>query len=161
MAVQKLVLDDLLDEMNYALIGIHCSIENYRLAYFLNKYLNIHLTRNENDLDFSNQTQYALFEWFDENKLVTWHLVSNNCKVESQGKDIINSLFNQEEPITKTHHLIPEYKKVNFFLKISDDHVNKTKLNLILRKIQSIPQIVTAYSLDPNDLRSKNNLIFD
>ena len=119
-----------------------------------NKWVEIYRHSEDSFEDFA-------VEWFDENKLVTWHLVSNNCKVESQGKDIINSLFNQEEPITKTHHLIPEYKKVNFFLKISDDHVNKTKLNLILRKIQSIPQIVTAYSLDPNDLRSKNNLIFD
>ena len=43
MAAQKLILDDFLDEQNYALIGIHCAIDGYRLAYFLNHYLDLKL----------------------------------------------------------------------------------------------------------------------
>lgn len=160
MAVQKLVLDDFLDIHDYGLIGIHCSIEDYRLAYFLNQHLQINLSRKKNNLDFSNQVQYPIFEWEDEKKLITWSLVANTCKVESQSMDQTESLFSNPQTTTKTHHLISEYKKVNYFLKISEEDISKTKLKLILNKILNIPQIVTAYNINPEGLKSRNNLIF-
>ncbi|WP_233450974.1 IPExxxVDY family protein [Hanstruepera ponticola] len=160
MAVQKLILDDFLDVHDYGLVGIHCSIEDYRLAYFLNKYLNINLTRNHKDVDFNNQVYYPIFEWFDENKLITWNLVSNICKVDSETHETSESLFDSPQTTTKTHYLIPEYRKVNYFLKITEEDISQTKLKLILNKILNIPQIVTAYNLVPEDLKSKNNLIF-
>lgn len=160
MAVQKLVLDDFLDIHDYGLIGIHCSIEDYRLAYFLNQYLNINLSRKPQDLDFSKQVQYPIFEWEDEKKQIIWNLVSNSCKVESQTINQTESLFSNPQVTTKTHYLISEYKKVNYFLKISEEDINKTKLKLVLNKILSIPQIVTAYNVNPEELKSRNNLIF-
>ncbi|PNQ74883.1 IPExxxVDY family protein [Hanstruepera neustonica] len=160
MAVQKLVLDDFLDIHDYGLIGIHCSIEDYRLAYFLNQYLNINLSRKSQDLDFSKQVQYPIFEWEDEKKQIIWNLVSNSCKVESQTINQTESLFSNPQATTKTHYLISEYKKVNYFLKISEEDINKTKLKLVLNKILSIPQIVTAYNVNPEELKSRNNLIF-
>lgn len=160
MAVQKLVLDDFLDIHDYGLIGIHCSIEDYRLAYFLNQYLNINLSRKPQDLDFSKQVQYPIFEWEDQKKQIIWNLVSNSCKVESQTINQTESLFSNPQVTTKTHYLISEYKKVNYFLKISEEDINKTKLKLVLNKILSIPQIVTAYNVNPEELKSRNNLIF-
>lgn len=160
MAVQKLILDDFLDVHDYGLIGIHCSIEDYRLAYFLNKFLNISLSRKDKDVDFHNQVHYPIFEWFDENKLITWNLVSNICKIETETYENTESLFNSPHTTTKTHHLIPEYRKVNYFLKITEEDISATKLKLILNKILNIPQIITAYNLNPEDLKSKNNLIF-
>ena len=38
MAVHKLLVDDFEDE-SYALLAIHCDVEDYRLAYFLNQTL--------------------------------------------------------------------------------------------------------------------------
>ena len=160
MAVQKLILDDFLDVHDYGLIGIHCSIEDFRLAYFLNNYLKINLSRKPKDVDFSNQVNYPIFEWFDERKLITWNLVSNSCKVDSQSFESSESLFSNPQTTTKTHYLVPEYRKVNFFLKITEEDIHQTKIKRILNKIQNIPQIVTAYSLKPDDLKSKNNLIF-
>jgi len=160
MAVQKLILDDFLEIHDYGLIGIHCSIEDYRLAYFLNKYLNINLSRKHEDLDFSDSIQYPFFEWFDDKKLITWNLVSNSCKVENKITYQSESLFSNPQFTTKTHFLIPEYQKVNYFLKITEEHISQTKLKFILSKILKIPQIVTAYNLNPESLKSKNNLIF-
>lgn len=160
MAIQKLLLDDFLDEADYVLIGIHCAIEDYRLAYFINKQLNISLTRKRLDIDFSNGTHFSIFEWIDEKKMATWNLVTNICKVEGIDKKQSDTLFQTQDAITTTHHLIPELKKVNYFLKISDDETSKTKLKLLLNKIQSIPQIVTAYTIIPSELKSKHNLIF-
>lgn len=160
MAVQKLILDDFLDEHDYGLIGIHCSIEDYRLAFFLNKYLKINLSRKHKDLDFNNQVHYPMFEWYDERKLITWNLVSNSCKVESQLIESSVSLFSNPQTTTKTHYLIPEYRKVNYFLKITEEDIRETKTKRTLNQILNIPQVVTAYNLNPDNLKSKNNLIF-
>ncbi|WP_223032435.1 IPExxxVDY family protein [Hanstruepera marina] len=159
MATQKLVLDDFIDEQEFTLIGIHCAIENYRLAYLLNQYCNLKLVRKSKDLDFINKAQYPIYEWCDTKKLTTWSLVSNNCKVRVNLNQGSGTLFTESGSV-KNYYLIPEYQKVNYFLKISSDTINDRKLKLILNKIQNIPQIVTAYSVKPDTLKSKNNLIF-
>ncbi len=159
MAIQKLILDDFLDEQDYALIGIHCAIQGYRLAYFLNQHLDLKLIRKPKDLDFSEYIQYPIYEWFDDRNLVTWHLVSNTCKVKIETNQKTGTLFTESGSV-KNYYLIPEYKKVNYFLKISTDNISDNKLKHILNSIQHIPQIVTAYSVSPETLKSKNNLIF-
>jgi len=160
MPVHKLILDDVFDEVLYTLIALHCSVEDYRLAYLLNKYLGITLTRKSSDLDYNNgKSTYSIFEWKDGKQLTTWSLVSNVCKTESYQQVNYESLFNNQEKITKTTNLIPEHKRVNFFLKI-DNQFNFSKEKYILNSILKIPQIATAYSIDTNQLKSKDNLIF-
>ncbi|WP_298237334.1 IPExxxVDY family protein [uncultured Algibacter sp.] len=160
MAVHKLILDDVFNEVDYTLIGIHCTVEDYRVAYLLNKYLGINLTRKKHDLDFNNsKSNYAIFEWEDKKHLTTWNLVSNICKREELQNNIAESLFDLHASITKTFNLVPEYKQVNYFLKV-DNEFNHTKEKYILNRVLSIPQIVTAYSIDISQLKSKDNLIF-
>lgn len=160
MAVRKLVLDDFFDEEQYTLIGIHCTLEDYRLAYLLNKYLEINLLRKPEDLDFNKgKSAYSIFEWEDTKHLKTWSLVSNICKREELKQTAYTSLFETHEPIIKTYNLIPEYKQVNFFLKIENEY-NDSKEKYIVNQILRIPQIVTAYSIDASQLKSKANLIF-
>ncbi|WP_299550780.1 IPExxxVDY family protein [Seonamhaeicola sp.] len=159
MAVHKLVLDAI-DEDLFTLIAIHCTLEDYRLAYLLNKFLGITLTRKASDLDFQNGAlTYSIYEWEDCKQQTIWSLVSNVCKTEDyrQGND--DSLFNVQEKITRTNHLIPEYKSVNYFLKI-DNEFNFSKEKYILNSILKIPQVATAYSIEPNQLKSKDHLIF-
>ncbi len=84
MAIKKLILNDFLEEIDFTLIGIHCSLEDYRLAYLLNAHLNINLRRKSSDLDYNNgQVLYSIFEWEDEKRLTTWNLVSKSCKLET------------------------------------------------------------------------------
>ena len=51
MAVHKLLVDDF-EDSNYSLLAVHCEMEDYRLAYYLNKYLETRLARTKEDLDF-------------------------------------------------------------------------------------------------------------
>ena len=160
MAVHKLILDDAFDEVLYTLIAMHCTLEDYRLAYLLNRHLGISLTRRPLDLDYNNGTvSYSIYEWEDNKQLVTWNLVSNICKKETLQQVNANTLFNTQQNITKTHHLLPEYKTVNYFLKI-DSEFSFSKEKYILNSILTIPQIATAYSVDSSQLKSKDNLIF-
>lgn len=162
MAIRKLVLDDFFEEEEFTLIGIHCTIEDYRLAYLLNKALEINLNRKPKDIDNCNlKTVYPIFEWEDPTQLNIWNLVSNSCKVKSNpDTNTINSLFNAQQTSTKVYHLVPEYKKVNYLLKIESE-LNSNKEKLILNKILNIPQVVTAYNIDAEQLKLKENLIFN
>ncbi|WP_290700997.1 IPExxxVDY family protein [Lacinutrix sp.] len=160
MAIKKLVLNDFLEEESFSLIGIHCTIKDYRLAYLLNKALNLSLTRQDNDIDNNNQqTTFSIFEWEDDTQFKTWNLVSNVCKVvKNQIDNNAGSLFSFNQ--TKTYHLVPEYSKANYLLKINNEcHTNKEKL--ILDKILKIDQVITAYSIAPESLKSKDQLIFN
>lgn len=161
MAIKKLSLDDFFDDEGFTLIGIHTSLEDYRLAYLLNTKLNIQLKRGKKDLDFSNHATYSIFEWNNEKQLITWSLVSNICKLETVNTEISHSLFSDSGKLTETIYLLPELKKVNFLLKISEENLPENKVQKILNNIQEIAQIVTAYSIDLDQLKSKNNLIFN
>lgn len=158
MAIHKLVLDDFLEEEPFSLIGIHCNLEDYRLAFLLNKNLNLMLRRKAKDLTFKNGASYSFFEWENEKGLKTWNFVSNICKKEVVSNNQQDSLF-ENQLSTKTFQLIPEFKKVNYLLKISSDSqvLNESK---IVSSIQKIPQVVTAYTIDSSQLASKGNLIF-
>jgi hypothetical protein len=160
MALHKLLVDDF-DEDSFALFAIHCAIEDYRLAYLLNQQLHINLQRKPQNLDYKyTSASYAIYEWENNAHQVTWNLVSNICKKEEEGLSSSGNLFNNEQKIIRTHNLISEYKTANYLLKIENDnyHINEKAL---LDNIQKIPQIVTAYSIDVNQLKSKDNLIFN
>jgi hypothetical protein len=161
MAIHKFILDDSFDEAVYTLIGLHCRLEDYRLAYLLNRYLGITLSRKASDLDYENgQVSYSIYEWEDDKQLITWSLVSNICKTEELQQRDYKSLFDTQEKIIKTFHLLPEHKTVNFFLKIESEF-SFSKEKYILDSILRIPQIATAYSIDSSQLKSKDHLIFN
>ena len=49
MAIHKLDLGEF-DEIDYYLIAIHTSLEDYRLAYFINQKLPVNLSKSENEI---------------------------------------------------------------------------------------------------------------
>lgn len=161
MAVKKILLDDFFEEEQFSLIGIHCTIEDYRLAYLINQVLDLQLKRNKDDVCFTkDKSRFTLFDFDEKQQHVTYHLVSNICKVKQEQNQSLNSLFGNENFGSTTHYLLPEYKKVNYLLKIETDlTINKEKQ--IISKLLKIPQVVTAYSIDVDTLKTKNNLIFD
>lgn len=142
-------------EHNYCLIGIHSTLEDYRIAYFLNKNLDLHLSRFKEDLDFSSlDCDFPLFHYEDETTQTSWSLISN--------KHVFVTNVNQSnlfEELTKTSFLISEKKEIDYFIKING-YINHNNLQNILLKINNTKQIITSYSLDPNELKSKDYLIF-
>lgn len=159
MALHKLLVDDFYDA-SYSLLAVHCRLEDYRLAYLFNKYLNLNLKRQPQDLDYKYfAATYPIYEWFDEESFTTWHMVSNVCKKEEDSLQSSGSLFATNEKVLKTYHLLPELKNVDFLIKITNDDRYLDE-KLMLEKIQSIPQVITTYTIDVDQLRSKDNLIF-
>ena len=158
MALHKLLVDDFYDD-TYKLIAIHCGLEDYRLAYLLNQSLDLRLQRKAEDLDMEYlKASYSIFEWNNVSQYVTWNLVANVCKKEEDSL-YSTGLFQTNEKVIKTFNLVPEYKKVDYFIKISDEIQNVNE-KLILNKLQNIPQIITSYTVNPTKLKSKDHLIF-
>lgn len=159
MALHKLLVDDFYDD-TYKLIAIHCRLEDYRLAYLLNQNLALTLERKPDDLDFKYlESSYSIFEWNNKSQYVTWNLVSNVCKKEEDSLYSTGTLFQTNEKVLKTFNLIPELKKVDYFIKISDEIQNVNE-NVILSRLQTIPQIITSYTVNPLKIKSKDHLIF-
>ena len=141
---------------DYILIGIHTTLNDYRLAFFLNKELKLFLKRFKDDLDFPlKNCSFPFYQFDDEAAFISWSLISNKfISVDSiQSND---NLFNEE---TKTRFLIPEKNKVDYFIKISG-HIKDEYLENILLKIKNTEKIITSYTIDPYSLKSRDNLIY-
>lgn len=160
MAIHKLFVDDFYDA-SFSLLAIHCRLEDYRLAYLLNKYLGLRLERKEKDLDYNYfASSYSIYEWENERLDTIWNLVSNICKKEEAALQSSGSLFNNPTTVIRTHNLLPELKSVDYLIKVSNEHRYFNE-KLILNKIQAIPQVITSYSVDIDQIKSKDHLIFD
>lgn len=162
MPAHKLVLDEVF-EQPFKLIAIHSSVEEFRLAFQLNKYLDLRLSRSRQDIDFQMEdlkVLFALYEFEDLQKYCRYFLVSNVSKGELASNASQNSLFGDEEPAFKKLYLMPEFKQVDFFLKIEEESEMLSE-KVLLKKIKEIPQVSTAYSIDFHQIKSKENLIFD
>lgn len=55
--------------------------------------------------------------------------------------------------------LVPEMKKVDFFLLIRN-YIDEDDLKLIISKLNKVPEVLVAVEVDPKKLKSKENLIF-
>lgn len=151
------VLEFDLEEDDYSLIGIHSTEEDYRLAYLLNKNLNTKLVRLEDNLDFKDsEAEFPLFEFKDENSFISYYLINNKHKMFVHNQENAG-LFGGN--FTTISYLIPEKKKIDFFLKIEGSCGNSFILNLIER-LNAINQIITSYSIETTKLKSKEHLIF-
>ena len=145
--------DDFCEE-NYVLIALHCGLEDYALAYVLNMALKINLKRSKTDLDISNKTSFPIYEWKDKLNERNWTLIVNTSVKEEYLE--VHDLFSDETSST-VYHVLPEYKDVDYLLKIEqeEDEVDSGMLDSILE----IPKIITAYQIETDKLKSKQNLI--
>ena len=159
MALHKLLVDDFYDA-SFSLLAIHCGLEDYRLVYLLNMYLELKLERKTQDLDYKYfASSYSIYEWENMEQDTVWNLVSNVCRKEEDSLQSTGSLFTTQSKILKTYNLMPELKNVDYLIKITNETLCFNE-KIILDKIQSIPQVITAYSVDTDQLKAKDNLIF-
>lgn len=163
MATHKLLYDDEMEDP-FSLVAIHCSEEDYKLAYLLNQFLNTKFKRSKKDLDFSSDGKIILFPLYayeDLKDYNSFYLVANKCKMMEASLQSSGGLFSESvsEKAT-THYLLPEMKNVDYFLKIQTDYGN-FPIESLISEINKIKQIISAYFVETEKIKSKNNLIFD
>jgi len=159
MAIHKLQLEDF-DQIDYELIAIHTTLEDYRLAFKINQQLGILLSKNSDEIpiEVSKQnTSFSRFTFDDETTMMTWDLIQNKQEIELPVLTKNATLF-QDKMVATQVNLITELKKADYLLKI--EHENQIKIKDIISKINKIEAISTVYEVDANEIKSKNNLIF-
>tara|TARA_B100000809_G_C15138934_1_gene532012 strand:+ start:3930 stop:4343 length:414 start_codon:yes stop_codon:yes gene_type:complete len=128
------------EDYDFSLIGISCHAKDYRLCWELNKVLNIDLIRTT-DFEISKKSEaisFSFYEFIDETNYLEYFLISNRAK---------------------NGFLIPEQKKVDFFLMVRGN-ILESLTKEIIGKINSLSLVLTSFNIDPNQLKSKQNLLF-
>ncbi len=162
MGALKLLLNEF-DAIDYHLIAIHSMVEDYRLAFFINKLFEVNLSRCEFDLQVKQKkgnSSFSRFEFNEESKDLNWNLLKNKDSIEIIEVNNNKDLFSQSNIKFKSKaYFLPEFKNVDYFLKIE---IAETKINInkIVSKVNTIQQVTAVYEVDINKIKSKNNLIF-
>lgn len=156
------MIDDFVT-IDYGLVAIHSSLEDHRLAYFINRELSILLEKSNHDIGVTineGESCFSRFIFEDPNDDSMWNLIQNKAKVVSMQSNTSTSLFEDTDmPLTTSVFLMPELKKVDYVLKIENIPAD-IELEDIVEKLLTIKQVATAYIIDHTKLKSKNNLIF-
>ena len=160
MAHHKLHIDEF-DEIDYQLIAIHTSLEDYRLAYFLNQNLPVLLSKSKNEIQIrikEGAASLSRYVFEDADREICWNLVQNRNEVVIRKSNNTSNLFGDADlDIATKVYLLPEFKKVDYFLKVENAEISVEEIH---EKIQAIAQISTVYHVDTTKIKSKNNLIF-
>lgn len=162
MAVHKLHVDEY-DEIDYQLIAIHTSLEDYLLAFCINQKLPITLKKSNCDIQIKNkegETQFTRFIFEDEKAVVAWNLIQNKNEILLSPQRVNQGLFAESKNKFSTKiYFIPEFKKVDYFLKIENGN-GSVDVAKITNELKKIDRISTIYAVDVEKIKSKNNLIF-
>ncbi len=162
MTVHKLHLEEY-NEIDYQLIAIHTSLEDYRLAYFINQNLPIILKKSDSSIQINNkdgEIQFSRFIFDDEKASVYWNLIQNKNNMLVRSPNENQGLFAESSTkFSAKIYFIPEYKKVDYFLKIENTETAIDVLE-ITNQINKIERISAVYAVDVENIKSKNNLIF-
>tara|TARA_B100001250_G_scaffold18271_1_gene15854 strand:- start:2863 stop:3333 length:471 start_codon:yes stop_codon:yes gene_type:complete len=154
---KKYILSNIIIEDSIYLIGISSALDNYNLVYKLNKQLNLKFVRSKKDIDLPKEkAYYSHFIAKNKSKEIIYDFFSNKFKkISSPDKlnklDLFNSHFSKEV------YLLKEYKEADYFLKSTDQKYHQEIVNCI----RNIPQISIIYNVNSNEIKNKENLIFN
>lgn len=134
----KLTLE-LEEDYSFKLIGINCHIKDYRLCWEMNEAMNFDFVKEEDyEIIIKNKKQgYSFYSYLDEENYIDYYLISNRGEFG---------------------RLIPEEK--SDFLLLFKGSITKEQLKQISEQLHRIRNILTAYPIEVENLKSKKNLIF-
>ena len=130
---------DLVDEYPFTIYGIRSSENDYRLCWGLNKELGIALKMEKHIEVFSKKGEisvHSLFSFTSDYEQVKYRLVQNKT---------INGF------------VLPESDKADYLLIV--DQSPEIDPDVLIRKIRKSRQVLMAFPLDIENLKSKQNIL--
>ena len=130
-------------DLDFLMLGLTCHYRDYRMAWLLNKHVEINLSKIVPyplfDSKSNTEYEFPLFAFDDKENYISWNLVSNK---------------------TPGSIIIPEKKEHDYFLvlKGSFEYLEKGEL---ISKIRNIPGVLLCTEIFPETLKSKKNLYFE
>jgi hypothetical protein len=142
MAKNKLIVEY---EYDFSLYGIISISKDYRLAWLINKYMDLHLRREEDiKISFLNDENLVISNYLYETEHAQLRMLKN--KSEDRKSD-------------KMSYLIPELNKFDYLI-MKNGRIGDLSDQELLREIQKIKEVQYIVALDIDKLKSKENLIF-
>ncbi|MDO9260733.1 MAG: IPExxxVDY family protein [Flavobacteriaceae bacterium] len=146
----------------FSLFGIKTPLEDYRLAYFLNKALLTQFKRAESNLEFETNNEkksFSLFSFEDIYHYTAWFLIANKYK-QTKTDHLVENLFTPTNfNFESINYLIPERKSFDYFLKIIGGEKNFNN-RAFIQQLKSIHLVEAVFEIAPEELKSKDFLIF-
>ncbi|MEO9484138.1 MAG: IPExxxVDY family protein [Ekhidna sp.] len=131
--------------IDFELFGLVCNKKEYKLAWNLNKALDITLIKQDDiKIEYADNTSILISNYSFETDFVSIELLQN--KLVGSGN-------------IKTKLLMPELKQFDFLLKFRDRTDELTFENVSVR-IKSISVVEYAMRLKFDSLKSKENLLY-
>jgi hypothetical protein len=128
---------------DFEMIGICSHHNDYRIAWGINEYLKIQLTKSDEDYLVVNKkgvkiSQHSLYEYKDNENLIEYFLIKN----KGQGK-----------------FLIPEKPSIDYFLFVYENYILDTEE--IIEELRKVPSILGSYIFQPESIQSTENIVFN
>lgn len=140
MARRKLRIDP---DFDFILAGMSTPLQDYRLAWWVNKALHIQLSRAADlvvtDQESRLQTSFSRFDFQEDLTRSFFHLLQNK-----QGSVL----------------LLPEVREMDYLLLIKGEYYRSRHAG-IAKKLRTIEQMLAVVIINTENLKSKNNLIID
>lgn len=152
------------DKDDIILIAIKSNMPDYKIAYHLNRHLNIKFCKviPEISVEDKGTSYFRSFKYEDEKNYLVWRLFENkSCYTENINHGTLALFEKNEEALGTTNYLIPEWRTIDYFLLIENtDFLFDTES--LLERIQNIPNISTQFevAIDSLNIKSQKNLIF-
>ena len=129
----------------FHLVALSTGVKAYKLAWTLNRDLQINLSKADNlSINFSRGKSLSIANYTSKREHQTVRLLKNRSEDFDSKRNTC---------------LLPELTKFEYLLMVSDDSTT-FDINTFISKIEQIPFVDFALSVDTAKLKSKDNLIF-
>jgi hypothetical protein len=130
---------------DFEVLAVISSVKDYKLAWAINRCLNIHLCKSS-DIFFGLKKEQELLisNFIFETEYTTFRLLKNKSF---------------ETPKNNTPYLIPELKDYDYLIKITGQSISFNS-DAIIEKLKELPLVEYIKKVDIQNLKSRENLIF-
>ncbi len=150
----KLKLNHFPLDDNFHLIAIHSSCEIFKIAFEINKNLNVSLTRIE-DISYENKKIHHSIYKYESLKYDSKMFLFSN-KSSSEGNEASPGMLFQN--ISQLNFIVREFSKAEYFLKIEQGEFDIPNL---LNNLKMCSCILSCHEVQIKNEKSKYNLIFE
>ena len=140
-AVNKFKLEIEYD-YDFVLIGICSHEKDYRVCWALNNKLGFDLRKTEEleikEKKLAEPSLFSMYVYENPEQYMEYYVIANRS---------VNGM------------LVPEQKQADYFLLVKGTVTDEQVENLV-GQLREVSIVLTAYEIDPSQLRSKQNLLF-
>jgi hypothetical protein len=143
------------EEDNFIIILINSVLEDYKMAFHLNKIMPFQFSKSLKPEFIKNKTNHN-FEFYKyENEIdnLFWYLIPNKKTIPIELKTVGLFHDNIEEQV----YFLSELKKFDYIIKYTDENIEAKDF---IKKINKINNVSTAIKADLNKIKNSKYLKF-